>query len=156
MHAWMLWIAVGTGRMQDQAIERPSDRSSDRAIERSIERPSDVLEPSWGVLRRLGGVLETSWSLQSRPKIVLGGIFYRKCHFCQDWSPSSQGWPLIFEGFWVSKAVKMEPNLSQNWDKNMTSNKDSFINPHRQVFERKLTPKSSTFLVNNIATRNII
>ena len=34
----------------------------------------------------------------------------------------------------------------------MTSNKDSVIDPRRQVFERKLRPKSSTFLVADIAT----
>ena len=38
----------------------------------------------------------------------------------------------------------------------MTSNENSFINPLRQVLKRILRPKSSTILVNDIATRNII
>ena len=121
-----------------------------------LSRLGSVLTPFWSRLEASWAVLETSWSPQNRSKISLGGISYRKNKFAKDWSPSDQGSPLTFEGFWVSKAVKMEPNLIENWYKNMTSNKDSFINPHRQVFETKLRPKSSTFLVDDIATRNII
>ena len=115
-----------------------------------------VLTPFWSRLEASWAVLETSWNPQNRSKISLGGISYRKNKFAKDWSPSDQGSPHTFEGCWMSKAVKMEPNLIENWYKNMTSNKDSFINSYGQVFERNLRPKASTFLVYGKATRNII
>ena len=125
-------------------------------LEPSWKRLNTVLEPSRRVLSRLGDVLETSWSLQNQPKIGFGAISYEKDGWFNVWSPSDQWLESKSSRFGVSKAVKMEPNLSQNWHKNMTSNKNSFINPHRQVFETKLRPKSSTFLVNDIATHNIM
>ena len=136
-----------------------------------------VLEGSKGVLSRLGSVLtlfwrrleaswatlETSWRLQNQSKIDLGALVqWWPRVYIQEFltifkeKPVCQGLESKSSRFGVSKAVKMEANLIQNWYKNSTSNKDSFTIPHRQVFERKLRPKSSTFLVDDIATRNII
>ena len=110
----------------------------------------------WGVLSRLGDVLETSWSLQVQPKIGFEAISCKKNDWVNVRSPSDRWVEIKSTWFGVSKAIKMEANSIQNWYKNSTSNKDSFTIPHRQVFERKLRPKSSTFLVDDIATRNII